>query len=151
MKTFFKLLLLITSFSVYASWDDAKEHEMIASALEARVNAYCPYSNYQVGAAILTEDLEVVTGCNVENAAYNGACAERHAIGSSITQYGLKPFLAIVVATKDGLGFPCGGCRQCLNEFSPNMTIITVDENGDVKERMSLSDLFAKPFGPHNL
>jgi len=98
----------------------------------ARARAYTPYSGYQVGAAVLTEDGEVVLGCNVENAAYPATiCAERVALTAAVAQ-GKRHFTAIAVATRNS-GSPCGTCRQVMMELGPDMTVYIADESGDYR------------------
>lgn len=102
---------------------DSAEQDLIAQALEAQKRAYAPYSNFQVGAAILFEDGTVVTGNNQENAAYpSGVCAERTAIFYAQSQYPDKKIKTLAVCaasnhvqTKKAV-FPCGSCRQVLLE-----------------------------------
>ncbi len=127
------------------------EHEVwIEQALQAQSLAYCPYSNYRVGVALITTDGEVIQGCNIENASYGlTICAERTAACAALSQ-GKQNFKAIVVATRDG-GTPCGACRQFLNEFNPQMTVITVNERGKVTHQTTLDKLLPNAFGPHNL
>jgi cytidine deaminase len=97
--------------------------------LTARTRAYAPYSGYQVGAALLTENGEVMLGCNVENAAYPATiCAERVALTAAVAQ-GKRHFTAIAVATRNG-GSPCGTCRQVMMELGPDMTVYIADESG---------------------
>ena len=94
------------------------EAELIQAALAASEHAYIPYSNYRVGAALLTTDGEVYSGCNVESASYTPTiCAERTALVKAISE-GKREFSAVAVVTRDG-GSPCGVCRQLLFEFSP--------------------------------
>lgn len=101
----------------------ASEKELIKEALEAQQKAYAPYSNFQVGAALLLEDGTIVTGNNQENAAYpSGICAERTAIFYAQAQYPDKKIKALVVTasanreqTKQAV-YPCGSCRQVLLE-----------------------------------
>lgn len=101
--------------------------ELIQRALEARTRAYAPYSNYLVGAAVLTADGEVSIGCNVENAAYPATiCAERVALTAAVAQ-GRRDFVAIAVATRNG-GSPCGACRQVMWELGPEMVVYIADE-----------------------
>ena len=124
--------------------------DLINQAIAAQKKAYCPYSHYQVGAALLTKSGKIYTGCNVENASYGlTICAERTAIFKAVSE-GEKEIEAIVVATKDG-GMPCGACRQVLNEFNPKMTVISADEKGNIHSDTVLNDLLIKAFGPANL
>jgi cytidine deaminase len=103
--------------------------ELVQLALEARTRAYVPYSDYQVGAALLTEEGDVILGCNVENAAYPATiCAERVAMTAAIAQ-GKRHFTAIAVATRNA-GSPCGTCRQVMMELGPDMTVYIADESG---------------------
>jgi cytidine deaminase len=93
--------------------------ELVAAAKDAMAAAYCPYSNYAVGAAVLTANGSVFRGCNVENASYGlTICAERNAIGAAVTA-GDIDFVAIAVFTSgQRLARPCGACRQVISEFS---------------------------------
>ncbi len=126
------------------------EAELIQAALAASEHAYIPYSNYRVGAALLTTDGEVYTGCNVESASYTPTiCAERTALVKAISE-GKREFSAVAVVTRDG-GSPCGVCRQLLFEFSPGMTVIMADLQGNVHQRVTLEDLLPLGFGPANL
>jgi len=97
-----------------------KPTDLLTAAAEARRKAHAPYSKYLVGAALLTEDGSVITGCNVENASYGlTICAERVAIGTAVAA-GKTTFKAIAIVADDGpLPFPCGACRQVLAEFCP--------------------------------
>ena len=98
------------------------------SALE---NAYAPYSNFRVGAALRTSDGTVVTGCNMENSAYGLAiCAETLAVASAVSQ-GLGDFEEIAIATDDDEPTPpCGACRQVLNEFARNIKVTSYTRGG---------------------
>jgi len=128
---------------------EEKYKALIQSAREARERAYAPYSNYYVGAAILTESGDVFTGCNIENASYPATiCAERVAITKAVSE-GYSNFEAIVVATQNG-GSPCGICRQVMNEFAPDMTVLVVSESEVVYES-TVSELLPDGFGPANL
>lgn len=100
--------------------------QLIDAALAIRNNAYAPYSNFLVGAAVLTEDGTVFTGTNVENASYGLAiCAERIAAGAAVAA-GHRKITAVAVATTGGAS-PCGACRQFLSEFGDSMAVILVD------------------------
>ena len=95
---------------------DEKRQELISLANQVRSNAYTPYSNYKVGAALLTKSGKIFTGVNVENAAYPATiCAERAAVFNAVSA-GEREFEAIAVVTRNG-GTPCGSCRQVLSEF----------------------------------
>ena len=128
---------------------DIDRKALVSAAQEARQFAYAPYSNYTVGAALLTADGEIVTGCNVENAVYPATiCAERVAITKSVSE-GKREFVALAVATRNG-GTPCGICRQVLYEFAPDAIVLMVDEAGNVAEH-SLDALLPDAFGPQDL
>lgn len=103
------------------------EVHLIEKAIEARDRAYAPYSEFNVGAALLLSDGKtIVTGCNVENASYGLAiCAERNAICTAVAQ-GHQSFSAIVVAASP-LASPCGACRQFIVEFGKDIEVVSVD------------------------
>jgi cytidine deaminase len=107
-----------------------------ARAREARSLAYCPYSGYQVGAAILGEDGELYIGANVENISFGlTICAERSAV-SAMVSGGCRRIVAVAVATRDG-GTPCGACRQVLAEFCSDhsrVLVLCFGENGRRQE-----------------
>ncbi len=106
---------------------------MLEAAKSAMDNAYAPYSNFRVGAAILTEKGEVFSGCNVENASYGMTnCAERTAIFSAIAKSGpkLEVLAVAVVNDQDVPCSPCGACRQVIYEFGPEATIIFQNATG---------------------
>jgi cytidine deaminase len=113
----------------------AKKPETKASLREAAMraldNAHAPYSNFKVGAALLTRDGRLITGCNVENSAYGLAiCAETLAVASAVSQ-GLTEFDEIAIASDDREPTPpCGACRQVLNEFAPNIRISSYTRDG---------------------
>ena len=124
--------------------------ELIERALEVRELAYAPYSNYAVGAALLTSEGDSFQGVNVENAAYPaGMCAERSALFQAVS-HGKRDFEAIAVASHNG-GSPCGSCRQVLSEFNLAMIVILVDDEGQVILETTVADLIPEPFGPVNL
>ena len=122
---------------------------LVKQAREVRKRAYAPYSNYQVGAALLGASGQIYTGCNVENAVYPEViCAERSAVVKAVSE-GERDFVAIAVVTRDG-GSPCGACRQVLSEFSPAIVVLIADEVGNVRET-TVSALLPDHFGPQNL
>lgn len=111
---------------------DEQKRNLVKLAKDAREKAYAPYSNYQVGAALLTKTGLVFSGCNVENAALGHTiCAERTAILKAVSE-GHRTFEGIAVVTKDG-GTPCGSCRQVMREFAGDLTVIVADEKGATK------------------
>jgi cytidine deaminase len=123
--------------------------KLVKAARQARLQAYAPYSHYQVGAALLTSSGAIFTGCNVENAAYPACiCAERVAVTKSVSE-GERNFVAIAVVTSNG-GTPCGVCRQVLNEFSPDMLVIVADPEQIIAE-YTVVDLLPEGFGPQHL
>lgn len=123
---------------------------LIELALEARRKAYAPYSNYQVGAALVTSSGKFFTGCNVENAAYpTGICAERVAIFKAVSE-GEREFTALAVVTSNG-GTPCGSCRQVMAEFGLETLVLIADTGGNLKQETTLSELLPGAFGPSDL
>ena len=126
---------------------------LIGEAYEAKKNAYVPYSNFPVGAALLTEDGKIYRGCNIENAAYTPTnCAERTAFFKAVSE-GERRFRAIAVAGNTGdYLFPCGVCRQVMMEFCDPETfriILAIDkEHYDI---YTLKDLLPLGFGLRNL
>ena len=124
--------------------------ELIQRALEARKYVYAPYSNYAVGAALLTESGDIFHGVNVENASYPlSMCAERNAVFKSISR-GHKKFKAIVVATENG-GSPCGACRQVLSEFGLHTLVLTVNGEGIPTLETTVAGLLPDAFSPQDL
>jgi cytidine deaminase len=102
------------------------QQELIQFALEAQKRAFCPYSNFPVGAALLTACGRVFQGVNVENASFGlTICAERVAASAAVAA-GETKFTAIAVVSRGGVS-PCGACRQFLAEFAPNLEIVMVD------------------------
>jgi len=120
-------------------------------AKAAAARAYCPYSNFRVGAAILARSGEVFSGCNVENASYGlTICAERNAAFRMVAA-GETEFDVIVVYTPTATPTaPCGACRQVLNEFGPLAHVICVCDGTDVI-RCTVGELLPRAFGPENL
>jgi cytidine deaminase len=124
--------------------------QLIQAATRARLNAYVPYSNYPVGAALLTTSGQIITGCNVENAAFGPTmCAERTAVFKAVSE-GQRAFEAVAVVTENA-GSPCGTCRQVMFEFAPGMLVIIADTDGTIHAEMILSELLPRGFGPESL
>ena len=108
--------------------------ELFLMAQKAMENAYTPFSHFNVGAAILTENGEVYTGCNIENSSFGGTiCAERTAAVKAISN-GNRSFKKIAVVCHDGAVTPCGICRQFLYEFAPKLIVVTGDDKDNLKE-----------------
>ena len=130
--------------------DDALT-DMIAAAKAASEWAYCPYSNFRVGAAVLTSDGEIVAGCNVENASYGlTICAERNAVFAAVASGKTKLVAVVVFTPTDTPTAPCGACRQVLNEFGPDAAVFCVCNGADMI-RTTVAALLPKAFGPGNL
>ena len=110
------------------------ERTLLNIASKARDNAYAPYSNFKVGAAVLAKKGKVYTGCNIENATYGATCcAEQTAIFKAVSE-GEREFEAIAVqGDNEGETMPCGICRQVMAEFSPNIQIILEDAQGHIQ------------------
>lgn len=130
-----------------------KEQLLIEEALTAREQAYCPYSNFAVGAALLTGSGKIYHGCNVENASYSVAnCAERTAIFKAVSE-GEKEFVAIAVvggkkdASPVDYVYPCGVCRQVMAEFgNPEEFRIIVAKTANDYKTYVLKDLLPESF-----
>jgi cytidine deaminase len=123
---------------------------LVDRAREAQRKAYAPYSNYQVGAALRTRSGRILTGCNIENAAYpTSMCAERVAIFKAVSE-GEKEFDVIAVVTPNG-GTPCGGCRQVMAEFGLDMVVLIADGEGHLVQETTVSGLLPGAFTPKDL
>ena len=129
---------------------DKTRNELIQAAVEARKWAYAPYSNYPVGAALLTISGKIYDGVNIENAAYpTGTCAERVAIFKAVSE-GERQFEAIAVVTANG-GAPCGACRQVLSEFGLETRVLIADDDGKLVREYSIAELLPEAFKPTDL
>jgi cytidine deaminase len=127
--------------------------DLVAAARAAAARAYCPYSHFTVGAAILTDRGEIFAGCNVENASYGlTMCAERNAIFRAVAQAdGPLVIRTVVVFTPTSEPTaPCGACRQVINEFGPDAEVFSVCD-GPMINTSRLSQLLPDAFGPRNL
>ncbi len=131
--------------------------ELSRIADEARENSYCIYSNFSVGAALLTKDGRVYKGCNIENASYPaGICAERTAFSKAISE-GEREFSAIAIAggpkgEKPNDAYPCGICRQFMNEFVKGDEFDVIVVHNDMSYSVhKLSELLPYSFGPESL
>jgi len=122
------------------------DEELISAARDVRENAFAPYSNFKVGAAVETDEGNIYTGCNVESASYGlTVCAERVAIWKGISR-GEKKFgrIAVVVDT-DELTPPCGVCRQIIWEFCGDVPVILSNLHGKT-ETVQMSELLPRAF-----
>lgn len=110
------------------------ERQLIQKAKQAMQQAYAPYSHFRVGAAVMTKQGKVFTGCNVENASYGASCcAERTAIFKAVSE-GERELAKIAVVSESGkLTPPCGICRQVLLEFMPKGSVILEQGEGGIK------------------
>ncbi|XP_044036055.1 cytidine deaminase b [Siniperca chuatsi] len=127
-------------------------NKLIHQSQEAKKQAYSPYSKFRVGAALLTLDGHVFTGCNVENACYNlGVCAERNAISKAVSE-GYRSFKAIAISSdlSDQFISPCGGCRQFMREFGSNWDVYLSKPDGSYL-KMAVNKLLPVSFGPEDL
>ncbi len=124
--------------------------QLIALAKEAMRRSYSPYSHFKVGACLMSEDGRVFTGTNIENASYGMTiCAERAALFAAVGE-GAKEFAAIAIAAENTPPWPCGACRQVLNEFAPGIRVL-IAWGKDHADQASLSDLLPHSFGPKDL
>ena len=136
------------------------KEELIRAAFHARKQAYAPYSNYRVGAALLTEDGTVYEGCNIENATYGATnCAERTAAFKAVSEGHRKFRMIAIVGGPDAMesdfpdyAYPCGICRQVLREFSnpKELIVLVARSETDVVEH-TLEELLPSSFGPEML
>lgn len=129
-----------------------KIEKLIELAKTARANAYVPYSKFQVGAVLITEDDEVILGCNIENASYGLAnCAERTAIFKAVSEGKRKFKKLIVIGDTEGPISPCGACRQVISEFcAKDMPVILTNLNGKIQET-TVGELLPWSFSPSDL
>lgn len=112
-----------------------KISELIRLAQEARKNAYCPYSHFAVGAAVLSKTGHTYTGANVENASYGlTVCAERTAIFKAVNAGDLELETLCLAGSDAGYTYPCGACLQVMAEFAPHLNVIVTDRGGHFKE-----------------
>ncbi|XP_011605023.2 cytidine deaminase [Takifugu rubripes] len=126
--------------------------ELVSKCLQARNAAYCPYSRFPVGAALLTPDGAIITGCNVENASFGlTVCAERVAVQRAVVE-GYRKFTAIAVSCdiEDSFVGPCGACRQVLMEFGSDWVVYLTKPDGTYRET-SLRELLPLAFSPQHL
>jgi len=155
---------ITTTIDLFDSMDElpAEVKELMQAAIEARDNAYAPYSKFNVGAAILLDNNEVITGSNQENAAYpSGLCAERTAIFSASVQFPneIIETIAIAAKPKEAIDFiaisPCGSCRQVMSEYEnkqeKSIRVIMEGESKSIYILSSIADLLPLKFTKESL
>lgn len=128
------------------------KEKLLNAAVEASKNSHCPYSNFRVGAAVLTESGKIYQGGNIENVSYGATvCAERVAIWKAVSE-GEKVFQAIaVIGPGTNEAYPCALCRQVMVEFGLDWLVISGDSKGNYLGEMVLRDLVPFPFTPDAL
>jgi len=129
-------------------WETLEE-----AALEVQGRAYCPYSDYPVGSAILGKSGRIYAGCNVENAAYgHSICAERSALVQMVAAGERAPIAVVVVTRGPKPGTPCGACRQMLAEFAEDLPVrLMVNGEPERTRTTSLAELLPDAFRPDSL
>jgi cytidine deaminase len=133
--------------------DEGLLSTMVEAAKEASRHAYCPLSDFQVGAAVLLADGTIFSGCNVENIAYGPTiCAERTAVVKAVSERGPEIRIeAVVVYTPTQRPTPpCGPCRQVISEFGPHAEVVCVCD-GEDEIRASMQELLPHQFTPRHL
>lgn len=131
---------------------DEQTDALLAAARAAATRAYVPYSHFPVGAAVLTDDGTIVSGCNIENASYGlTVCAERVAIFRAVASgYGTIRAIAVVAPRARGTT-PCGACRQVINEFKASNDMPVIVEGPDGPRSLRFESILPHAFGPRDL
>jgi cytidine deaminase len=126
------------------------DDHLVAAARAARSRAYAPYSNFRVGAAVLTDDGAIFTGANIENASYPVShCAERVAIHKAVSEGHRRLRTVAIVADGDQPAMPCGACRQVMAEFGVRRVIVATPKGR--RRVRTLRALLPEPFTPERL
>lgn len=154
-----KKVELKTLITIFDSIDElpAAVNELMIKAIEAKQNAYAPYSRFKVGAAMLLEDGSIITGNNQENAAYpSGMCAERVAIWKASSEFPNKKILKLAISASSSSQIlkepvaPCGACRQTLSEYEikqkDKIEVYFMGEEGEIIKTESVLDLLPIAF-----
>lgn len=127
-------------------------NQLIKRAIKARENAYAPYSKFKVGSALITEDGYVYDGCNIENASYGATnCAERTAIFKAVSEGHNKIKSIVIVGDFNNYTYPCGICRQVIQEFSSKDTSIILAKNENDYIVKTLDEILPGAFSKYNL
>ena len=125
--------------------------KLIKEAEKARKRAYTPYSKFKVGAAVLSSDGKIFSGCNIENASFGmSVCAERVAIFKAISEGSTKFKAIAVIGDTDKPCSPCGACRQVISEFGEEILLVMANLKGDVKIK-KIGELLPEAFGKKDL
>ena len=127
-----------------------KQKELINTAMEVRKNAYAPYSNFHVAAALLCADGEIISGINMESSSYGlSVCAERNTIATAVAK-GKKDFIALAIISRSGVT-PCGACRQVIFDICGDIDIILSDGNGNIQDTTTTKALLPIAFSHKDL
>ena len=134
------------AYKYHWPWPDISAEALLQKARNVAGRAYAPYSNFKVGAALLTADGSVILGCNVENSSYGlTICAERSAVAGMVAVARHDPVAIAIAGGKSGAPCPpCGACRQVLAEFNPDMLVVLESPNKVIV--MSVNDLLPLSF-----
>lgn len=125
--------------------------QLIRKALEAKKFSYSPYSGFSVGAALITQNDKIYTGCNIESASFTPTiCAERTAISKAVSE-GERKIKAIAITGDAEWTYPCGVCRQVIREFADKDTLIIIVKSEDEYKEFTLDELLPHSFGPEDL
>lgn len=126
--------------------------KLILEALKYRERAYAPYSKFKVGAAVIMEDGKIYSGCNIENASYGATnCAERTAIFKAVSEGGKTIKAIAIVGDLNNYTYPCGICRQVIEEFSDDSTDIVLAKNENDYIVKSLDEILPGAFSKKDL
>ena len=126
--------------------------DLLAAAAASMANAYAPYSDFKVGAAVRSADGKVFAGCNVENAAYAVVqCAEGNAVGTMVAAGDCKITEILVLTAADKVASPCGACRQIINEFAAADAKVYLCSTDGTSKCIFFRDLLPDAFGPEQL
>lgn len=128
------------------------KNTLYTAAQKSQKQAYAPYSNFKVGAAIYADNAQIYTGCNVENISFPcGTCAEQGAISAMIAQGGKQIMEILIIADGKDLITPCGACLQRIAEFSTSQTLIHLASPQGIQKTLKLSDLLPYKFSAEEL
>ena len=141
---------ILASIAMERDAQPVSDEALLDMARQAMQHSYSPYSGYPVGAALLCADGRVFTGCNVENASFGLTnCAERTAVFKAVSE-GVREFAAIAIASEKSAPWPCGACRQVLEEFAPDIRILVTWGDGQ-RDESTLPQLLPHGFGPRDV